>query len=92
MTTVDPVTEWARGKSLIGQGRWTDALQCFQHFVTLDVASGDRASAFMYLMRLAQKLGDNTGAIQSGLPMLACPNRAISACCAERTFRNIQQV
>jgi hypothetical protein len=27
-----------------------------------------------------------------GLPMLACPNRAISDCCAERTFRNIQQV
>ena len=26
-----------------------------------------------------------------GLPMLVCPNRLISACCAERTSRNIQQ-
>ena len=27
----------------------------------------------------------------SGLAMLACPNRAIIDCCAERTSRNIQQ-
>jgi len=28
----------------------------------------------------------------SGLPMLACPNQAISDRCAERTSRNIKQV
>ena len=26
-----------------------------------------------------------------GLPMLVCPNRAISACCAERTSRSVEQ-
>jgi len=55
--------------------------------VILRCRNGTRGAAWAGVVWLLAERTEH-----SGLPMLACPNRAISACCAERTFRNIQQV
>jgi len=55
--------------------------------VILRCRNGTRGAAWVGVVWLLAERIEH-----SGLPMLACPNRAISACCAERTLRNIQQV
>ena len=54
--------------------------------IILRCRNGTRGAAWVGVV---QPLAERTE--YSGLPMLVCPNRAISVCCAERTSRKVIQ-